>query len=311
MAQDRVQQYNFRCLSTLEYRQNLNCVSPVSVFAMKQQHLLTASLKDGRIEIWNWNRKEKIYSFLGCKKTSNFFAFSDNENQLVFNGYNSSEKEQFINIYDFNNKNKIEKKLTLPGEIFSFSLNPTNKLLALSTNYKTFVYEFPTLKQDIVLNVNGYVSCMWDYPKQTILVSRLGRHLEISDVKTGKIISHFSHNCRDKYRVSSVVFSPDGNFLMSCGDDATIKIWDTSTGEELYVFRDIGEIESLAFHPDGKIFASGDWEGNIRIWNFDQTKQICILKEHKNRINSLSFSKSGKTMVSGSEYGTIKVWNVM
>ena len=66
--------------------------------------------------------------------------------------------------------------------------------------------------------------------------------------------------------VHSVAISPDGQTLVSGGDD-TITIWDLSTGQELGTLTEHSdEVKSVAISPDGQTLVSGGDDGTIMIW---------------------------------------------
>ena len=74
--------------------------------------------------------------------------------------------------------------------------------------------------------------------------------------------------------VRAMIFSSDGSLLVSGGDDGTIRIWDTASGEQTgFIQTDSGNIQTasgvvtqLSFAPDGKLLASGNDEGEIDFW---------------------------------------------
>ena len=54
-----------------------------------------------------------------------------------------------------------------------------------------------------------------------------------------------------------LAFSPDGKTLASSGGDATVKLWDVATGEELLALDGYrGGPWALRFSPDGKALAT-------------------------------------------------------
>lgn len=115
---------------------------------------------------------------------------------------------------------------------------------------------------------------------------------------------------------SSVIFSPDGNNLVSSSSKAFL--WDAKTGRRKASFiSPEGLSFSLRFTPDGSALvgytkAPYEDKGDNRIWIWDtQTgQQKFILKEHKGRITRTLFAPDGKTLVSGSADGTMRFWDL-
>ena len=66
-------------------------------------------------------------------------------------------------------------------------------------------------------------------------------------------------------RVQVVTFSPDGQIITSASDDHTVRIWNVSTGECLFVLAGHKRwAESIAFSRDRKILASGSHDRSVR-----------------------------------------------
>jgi hypothetical protein len=65
-----------------------------------------------------------------------------------------------------------------------------------------------------------------------------------------------------------VVFSPDGRRIATSSIDLTIKLWDSTTGQEVLTLRGHTSIVyCLAFSPDGRRLASGSGDWTVRIWD--------------------------------------------
>src|ERR1019366_7301874 len=64
--------------------------------------------------------------------------------------------------------------------------------------------------------------------------------------------------------VSSVLLAPDGETMISHGDDRVIRRWDASTGKELGQFQELKGTTSVVFAPDGRTVALANADGTIR-----------------------------------------------
>ena len=72
----------------------------------------------------------------------------------------------------------------------------------------------------------------------------------------------------------SVSISPDGLYLVSAGEDRTIRVWDLAAGtllKELHGHTDT--VYSLTFSSDGTLLASGGLDSNVRVWDFGKVRQ--------------------------------------
>ena len=93
-----------------------------------------------------------------------------------------------------------------------------------------------------------------------------GSICDIWDLSTGKKETLVGHN----EAIWCVTFSPDGRRIATGGDDRTIKLWDTSTGEEVFTLRGhTSGVYTIAFSPDGRRLVSGSIDMTARVWDLD------------------------------------------
>ncbi|CAE6415401.1 unnamed protein product [Rhizoctonia solani] len=113
--------------------------------------------------------------------------------------------------------------------------------------------------------------------------------------------------------VMFVKFSPDGTRIASCSRDATLRLWDTESGQAIGdPFKGHTKIVlCVVFSPDGTRLLSAGHDNTICMWDSQKGKIILgPLRAHTNYVMRVAFSPDGVHFVSGSEDKVIRVWDV-
>ena len=107
--------------------------------------------------------------------------------------------------------------------------------------------------------------------------------------------------------VRSVVFSPDGKYILSGGDDGVAHVWNVYTGQEVAHMTHQSRVNVVAFTPDGKYAVSGGLDYYLKVWEPSTSKEITTI-DHKGEIEALNFSTDGKYLAVASKNKIIRIW---
>ena len=110
--------------------------------------------------------------------------------------------------------------------------------------------------------------------------------------------------------IRKVAFSPDGTRLASASWQKTIKIWNSSTGQELLTLRGHTQcVTGVAFSPDGMWLASSSDDQTVKVWDVSSGRETNTLHGHTDVVKSVVFSPNGRCLASASNDRTIKIWD--
>ncbi len=118
--------------------------------------------------------------------------------------------------------------------------------------------------------------------------------------------------------VNGVAFSPDGKRVATASNDGTAKVWDATTGKELFTLKGhTGPVTSITYRPDGKHIATSSEDGTVRLWDPATGQELLTIRAHTDQIRRVVYSRDGKRLVTAggrfmqaaSSDQTAKVWD--
>lgn len=111
-------------------------------------------------------------------------------------------------------------------------------------------------------------------------------------------------------RVRHVDISLDGKYMVSCGDDGCVILWDLCTNKYIKFHGHKERVWTVCF-LDNNRFASAGEENDIYLWDKSSPDApIGYLKGHSNWIWDISFDESTNKLISAGEDGTCRVWDL-
>ena len=106
----------------------------------------------------------------------------------------------------------------------------------------------------------------------------------------------------------AVAWSPDGRYLLSGGDDLSLKVWEAELGELHAEYKMKDKIMSLSAAQEGSLVALGLGNGSLRVLNFETGEEIS-LAQYRGGIADLRWSYDGRYLAAGTDR-LIQVWDV-
>jgi WD40 repeat protein len=112
-----------------------------------------------------------------------------------------------------------------------------------------------------------------------------------------------------------VVFTNDGQELVSGGMDKTVKVWEAKTGGKvLKTLNHPAAVHCVALSPDGQHIASAgsapEGQAHVIVWDFESGKEIVDLKGHTDIVHTVAFHPTENRLASCGKDTTIRVWDL-
>lgn len=104
--------------------------------------------------------------------------------------------------------------------------------------------------------------------------------------------------------VREVAVHPDGQRLVSAGDDGTIRIWEIESGHQLNTLKvSSTPLNALAIAPDGQTIITGTTE--LTQWNLETGQMVDQLTTHETTIEEAAHSPDGAYVASAARNGAL------
>jgi WD40 repeat protein len=116
---------------------------------------------------------------------------------------------------------------------------------------------------------------------------------------------------------SHVALSPDWSVIAGVGDDASIELVDTDSGDVVHELAghqdeeitDGSPILDIAFSPDGELVASAGLDGEVIVWTVNDGTEVATI-ETDHDVAALAFSPDGRFLATGGDGAPIDVFDI-
>jgi len=278
--------------------------------------LLISGSDDRTIKIWQDNGQEKSLSKqIFHDKNIKTISFNPRKNIIA-----SADEGGTIKLWNLDGSiNRAFPKLS--GSINSIKFSPNGQMLASCSS--DGIIRLWNLKGEIIQSWKAHdgsinsINFSHDRDGKFIISGGDDRKIKlwIWNNKRYELKNEFPP--QQKASITSVVFSPNNQWIASASTDNTVIIW-TLDGkikptaiEQLDSILSVGgSVNSVQFSPNGQILATASSDKIIKLWNYDTLELLNTLNGHTDEVKTLSFSPNGKILASGGVDNKIILWDI-
>jgi WD40 repeat protein len=227
--------------------------------------------RDAAVRIWNAQSGEELATLLGRDHSAQWATWSSHGRFLFTVGYDQAANRREYQIWDATTLKRLRKLAPNKGD-------PTIDWAVFDSNALRL----------LAFRHRGY---------QT--------QASLWDAVHGQMLVEFPDGIND------AAFSPDGKWVVTAGNDWTVRLWDASTQKQIWSLGGHqGPVRTVAFSKDGRWLATGSDDATARIWRTANGSPYFTLTGHRGPVYSVAFSPDSKSVITGSGDGTARIWSV-
>lgn len=110
--------------------------------------------------------------------------------------------------------------------------------------------------------------------------------------------------------VTSIIWSPNGNYIATGSHDHSVQVWDIRTEDCLITYKGHSNtISALAWSPNGRHIASASRDRSVHVWGISTRKNTLIYKQHSDWVLDVTWSPNSAQIASASHDHTLRIWS--
>ncbi|XP_055703167.1 transcription initiation factor TFIID subunit 5 [Phlebotomus papatasi] len=131
--------------------------------------------------------------------------------------------------------------------------------------------------------------------------------VRMMDDRTAETCRTFHGHSGPVYRCA---FSLDRSMMLSCSEDATIRLWSLHTWTCVVVYKGHQfPVWDVRFSPHGHYFVTGSHDKTARLWATDSHQPLRIFIGHLADVDCVQFHPNSNYIATGSSDRTVRLWD--
>lgn len=191
----------------------------------------------------------------------------------------------------------------------TFSAN-TNYIAAIEEFGNIFIFDNTLDTPQLINTINtgttyGFSTAI-SPDNSSVAVGCSNGKLKIYNITSGLLATDISAH---PSWVTCVNYSPNGNFIVTGGNDNQVKIWQ-NTGALIFTCSGhTDDITNVKFTPDNHYIISSSKDNLIKIWDATNGTLVRTITGHTDNVNGIAISPDGSKIVSASSDNSCKIWD--
>ena len=178
--------------------------------------------------------------------------------------------------------------------------NPTSKLRLIDASSGT-------LKEIASVNADGLewgISVAFSDDEELIAIGGIIRGLQLWKWPGRKLLEFESQS--DLTETYGLAFTADDRFLVSCGNDQTVRVWNTKTGKLVRTLRHFDDLFAVYVGPNGRVISGGAGR-QLHFWNWESGRRLGSISVEAPSIRRIRATPDRANLVTAHADGTIRV----
>lgn len=252
-------------------------------FSPDGRKLLTAS-QDNTVKLWDIEKQKEELCLQGHRSMVSLAKYSLDGKNILTKSFDHTVK-----IWNADNGSLIHSFDDHTGVILNAKFSPDNSRILTSSDSTAILWDAKSFMKIATINHKGITFHADFSPDGNYLFTGSYSEVIVSDAKNGNMMSLLNGH---KNNVTSVMFSPCGNKIVTSSLDNTAIIWDTKTGSKIVTLNGhSSSIEHAAFNPNNDQIITTSHDLTARLWQIKKEKKDVINKKEQNE--QLIFSPNG------------------
>ncbi|KAJ1346487.1 hypothetical protein KIN20_001277 [Parelaphostrongylus tenuis] len=236
----------------------------------QDQPIFVSGGDDYKIKVWNYKQRRCIFTLLGHLDYIRSTFFHHKYPWII-----SSSDDQTVRIWNWQSRNSIAILTGHNHYVMCAQFHPSEDLVASASLDQTVrIWDISGLRKKQLPGGGGSVPRPGAGPQSqadlfgqpdVVVKHVLEGHDRVKMWRYNESKAWEVDSCRGHYNnVSSVLFHPNAEIILSNSEDKSIRVWDMQKRTSLHVFRHENErFWVLSAHPNLNMFAAGHDNGMI------------------------------------------------